>query len=118
METSVLVTRNRMARSRVTNGRSLFSSDLIDGRSAMSRRFRDILTAIVGDLGGSDRLSEGQKQLARRIALLSVTCEAMEAKSIAGEPIDIDQFGQMTDRIGRACQRLGLRRVPKEVVPD
>jgi hypothetical protein len=70
------------ARSKVTNGAALFSSDLIDGRSAMSRRFRDVLGAIVGDLGGSDRLSEGQRQLARRCALLAVECEKLEARSV------------------------------------
>jgi hypothetical protein len=118
MESAALATRKPTARSKVTNGAALFSSDLIDGRSAMSRRFRDILSAIVSDLGGSDRLSEGQKQLARRISLMSVQCEAMEANSIAGEAIDIDTYGQLSDRIGRACQRLGLKRVPKEIAPD
>ena len=27
-------------------------------------------------------------------------------------------YGQLSDRIGRACQRLGLKRVPREIVPD
>jgi hypothetical protein len=118
MECTVLTTRKPTARSKITNGGSLFSDELIDGRSAMSRRFRDILSAIVSDLGGSDRLSEGQRQLARRCALLAVESEKLEAKSVAGEEIDIDRFGMMTDRLGRALQRLGLKRVAKEIVPD
>jgi hypothetical protein len=118
MENSALASRRPTARSKITNGAALFSSDLIDGRSAMSRRFRDVLSAIVGDLGGTDRLSERQRQLARRIALMSVQCEAMEARSVAGEEIDLDMFGQLSDRIGRACQRLGLKRVPREATPD
>ena len=44
-------------------------------------------------------------------------CERLEARSVAGETIDLEQFGQLTDRIGRACQRLGLKRVAKEL-PD
>ena len=63
-------------------------------------------------------MSEGQKQLCRRCALLAVEAEKLEARSISGESIDLDRFGMMTDRLGRALQRLGLKRVPKEIVPD
>jgi hypothetical protein len=27
-------------------------------------------------------------------------------------------FGQLSDRIGRAVQRLGIKRLPKDVTPD
>src|SRR5262245_32309562 len=93
-------------RSAVTNGSALFL-DGVDGRSREARRFRDILGEIVGDLGGTDRLSEAQRQLARRCALLSLECEGMEAKAVAGEAIDLDLFGTLVDRLGRAFQRLG-----------
>jgi hypothetical protein len=63
----------------------------------------------VADLGGFDCLSEAQKQHCRGVALMSWECERLEARSIVGEAIDLEQFGQLTDRIGRACQRLGLR---------
>ena len=33
-----------------------------------------------------------------------------------GEEINLDTYGQMTDRLGRAFHRLGLRRVAKTVV--
>jgi hypothetical protein len=46
----------------------MFSSDMIDGRSSMSRRFGDLLAAFIANLRGSDRMSEAQRQLARRIA--------------------------------------------------
>jgi hypothetical protein len=55
-----------------------------------SRDVSGILGQIIADLGGSDRLSEAQRQLARRISLMSVQCESMEARSIAGEQIDVD----------------------------
>jgi hypothetical protein len=107
---------SRTNRSRVSNGSSLFL-ETVDQRSAEARRFRDILGEIVGDLGGADRLSEGQRQMARRCALLSTECERMEAKAVAGEEIDLDVFGQLTDRLGRAFQRLGLKRVKRDVTP-
>jgi hypothetical protein len=52
-----------------------------------------VLGAIVSDLGGADRLSEGQKQLCRRCALLAIEAEKLEARSISGEDIDVDRFG-------------------------
>lgn len=114
---SPLVTPPRTSRSKVSNGSSLFLED-VDQRSAEARRFRDILGEIVGDLGGPDHLSEGQRQLARRCALLSTECEKLEAQSVAGKDIDLDTFGQLTDRLGRAFQRLGLRRVKRDITPN
>jgi hypothetical protein len=104
------------ARSRISNGSAIL--DGIDGRSREARRFRDVLGEIVSDLGGGDRLSEGQRQLARRCAMLAVECEKIEALGVAGEPIDLESYGQLTDRIGRAFQRLGLKRVPRDCTPD
>jgi hypothetical protein len=89
-----------------------------DQRSKAAKRFRDIISAITADLGGSDRLSEGERQLIRRCAMISVECEKMEAKSVAGEDINVDLFGTLTDRLGRTLARLGLRRVPRDVEPD
>ena len=103
---SQMVSRAPKGRSKVTNGRQLFIDG--DARLKVSRRFRDVLASIAADLGGVERLSEGQKQIARRCAMLSVECEIMESAAVAGEPFDLDAYGQLTDRLGRAFQRLGL----------
>src|SRR5664280_2338987 len=100
-------------RSAVTNGRRLHVA--APGDSAWGRRFRDVLAEIVSDLGGSDRLSEGQRQIARRCAMLAVECEKIEGHAVADEAIDLETYGQLTDRMGRAFQRLGLKRVAKNV---
>jgi hypothetical protein len=113
ISTSALTETKRTRRSRVSNGKTLFLDG--DKGTKAERRFRDIAEAITADLGGADRLSEGQKQLIRRCSLISVECEKMEAKSVTGEEIDLDLFGTLTDRLGRTLQRLGLRRVPKVV---
>ena len=103
-------------RSRVSNGSRMFVDEAVDGRTKEARRFRDVLAEIVGDMGGADHLSEGQRQLARRCAMMSVECERMEGEAVSGKPIDLEAFGKLSDRIGRAFQRLGLKRVPK-VIP-
>jgi len=105
---------NITRRSAVTNGKRLHV--VTPGDTAWSRRFRDILSQIIDDQGGADTMSEGQRQLARRAATISIACEHMEGEAAAGRPIDLDAYGQLTDRLGRTLQRLGLKRVRREAL--
>jgi hypothetical protein len=103
-------------RSAVTNGKRLHV--VRPGDTAWARRFRDVLGEIISDLGGVGAgLSEGQRQLARRCATIAIACEQMEGEGAAGNPIDLDVYGTLTDRLGRAFQRLGLRRQARDVGP-
>jgi hypothetical protein len=110
------VRRAPRTRSAVTNGRRVHVVPV--GDTAWSRRFRDVLAEIISDLGGSDGLSEGQRQLARRAATISLECEKLEAKAVGGVEIDLEVFGQLTDRLGRAFGRLGLKRAARDVTPS
>jgi hypothetical protein len=100
-------------RSKVTNGKSHFVE--ADGRGPWARRWRDVLAQIIADLGGAEGLSEGQRQLARRCATIAIACERMDGEAADGKEINLDTYGALTDRLGRALQRLGLRRVPRDV---
>jgi hypothetical protein len=104
------------ARSAVTNGKRLHVVPPGDGKWA--RRFADVLGQIISDLGGADNLSEGQRQLSRRCATLSISCERLEGQAASGLEIDLDLYGTMTDRLGRAFQRLGLKRQPRDLTPN
>jgi hypothetical protein len=110
------VARPASTRSAVSNGKRLHVEAPGDG--AWSRRFRDVLAEIVSDLSGADCLSEGQRQLARRCATIAIACERMEGDVAAGKAIDLDAYGQLTDRLGRAFTRFGLKRVPRDVTPS
>lgn len=117
-------------RSQVTNGLKLLP--LSDGRSAAARRFRDLYEDIATDLGGLDLLSEGQKQLIRRAAMLSAECERMEAMAARNDRrpdgaiawtevpfvFDLEIYGQLCDRLGRLFGRLGLERKSRDVTPS
>jgi hypothetical protein len=108
--------RLRKHRSALTNGNRLFVLEgNADGRSASYRRFKDVLEQILADLGGPDILSEGQRQLCRRAATLSLMAESMECDAVGNKPFDVDLYGQLTDRLGRCLQRLGLERVARPV---
>jgi hypothetical protein len=117
-------------RSRVTNGSKLLP--LADGRSVTARRFRDLYEDIAADLGGLAMLSEGQRQLIRRAAMLSAECERIEAmaarddrrpagaiawKSEAPFVFDLEIYGALCDRLGRLFGRLGLERKSRDVTP-
>jgi hypothetical protein len=103
----------RFNRSAVTNGSRLFV--VSPGDTRWHRRFRDVLDQIIADISGPDGLSEGQRQLARRAATISIACEKLECVAATGADIDLEQYGQLTDRLGRAFHRLGLKRQPRDV---
>ena len=67
---------------------------------------------------GLETLSEAQKQLARRCATVALECEKLEARAVFGEQIDLDTHGQMIDRIVRAFQRLGIKRISRDAMPN
>src|SRR5215813_5527197 len=81
--TSAVMRRYCTTRSKIANGKKLLP--LTYGRSATARRFRDLFEDICTDLGGVDLLSEGQKQLARRAAMLSAEAERLEALAARNE---------------------------------
>jgi hypothetical protein len=77
--------KKRMTRSAVTNGKRLHVEPIHE--NAWSRRFRDILGEIISDLGGPDNLTEGQRQLARRAATISIECERLEVRAVSGKSL-------------------------------
>jgi hypothetical protein len=118
METSAIRTppavKPAACRSAVTNGKRL--SVKRPGDTAWARRFADILAEIISDIGGhGGGLSEGQRQLARRCATIAAQCERMEGEAAARAQIDLEVYGTLADRLGRAFQRLGLKRQPRDV---
>lgn len=107
--------RLRHRRSAVTNGTRLHVRP--PGDTAWARRFADLLSEILSDIG-REGLSEGQRQLARRAAMISLECEKLEASAVSGQPIDLEVYGALTDRLGRCFARLGLERQTRDVTPD
>ena len=107
-----------VSRSRITNQSALFLEG-VDGRTAIARRWRDLYGEIIADLGGAAALSEVERQLARRCATLSVEAEAMEAASAGGDgELDVDRYVVLTNALGRAASKIGLRRRARDVTPD
>src|SRR5262249_7038757 len=84
----------------------------IDERGPICRRFRDLLNAHEADLGGADILSEGQRSIVRRAAMLELQLELLESKFVenggAAPPKDLETYQRVTNTLRRALESLGL----------
>ena len=103
-------------RSRLTNGKDLLPG--VDQRSAMARRFRDLVAQIIADQGGLDRLSEARLQLIRRFAAASVLAEEIEGQMANGQQIDLAQHSLLCSTLVRIAQRIGIERRSKNITPS
>jgi predicted ABC-class ATPase len=109
--------RTPTARAKLTNGTRGMVLPGIDQRSALARRYRDLVAQVAADQGGADRCSEARLQLIRRFAALSVQAEGLEARLANGEPIDVSEYAQLTSTLVRVVSRLGLGRIAKDITP-
>ena len=113
-----LAGRAATARSKLTNGTRGAVLPGVDQRSAVARRFRDIIAAIVTDLGGPNHTTETRLHLIRRFAMLVVQAEEMEARYSEGEQIEISKHVKISSTLVRLAGRIGMKRVPKNITPD
>jgi hypothetical protein len=106
--------RKPTARSAVSNGEKILPG-MKDGRTKISRRYRDIVSQICVDSGGPDKVSETKLQLIRRFAAAAVMAEALEARLVNGERIDVLEHAQLSSTLVRLVSRIGINRIPKDL---
>jgi hypothetical protein len=116
--TAPLAGRQHAHRSSVSNGTRLFAVAGLDGRTQTARRFRDLIEVWTLDLGGAELLSEGQRQLIRRAASLSIMAEAAEADLARDMDMDVNTYGMVCDRLRRIIESLGIERKARDVTPS
>ncbi len=78
-------------RSAVTNGARLYVEGG-DETSAWSRRFSDIMTLRLDDLGDALTLSENQISLSRRASALACPLEALESLMETGAAVRLSKY--------------------------
>jgi hypothetical protein len=106
----------REARSRITNG-AAFLPD-VDHRSTWVRRCRDLIGLYLSDLGGDDNVSEGERSIVRRIAVMTVEIERVELRlAMCDEPSDrlIDLYIRSSGNLRRMLETIGLERRAKDI---
>jgi hypothetical protein len=113
------LTRTRKSgRSKITNGKAFVLGT--DGRNAWVRRAKDVASAHLSDLNDdSSAVSEAQRSLIRRIAVLTVQLEMLESKFAAanGEASakDLDLYVRASGVLRRSLQTIGLERKQKDI---
>jgi hypothetical protein len=105
---------------RVTSGRDLLPD--IDGRTVWARRCRDLVELHLADKGGEANVSEGERAIIRRAAVLIVELERQEAAfAAAGGAPDIaslDAYQRASNSLRRLLEAVGLERRAKDITPS
>jgi hypothetical protein len=88
----------------------------VDGRSTWMRRLRDLIGLHTDALGGEKSLSEGEKAIIRKIAVLQVETERLElqfAMNAGSTASELDLYQRTSNSLRRLLEALGLARVVK-----
>jgi hypothetical protein len=107
-------------RASLTNGSTLITD--CDHRSAWMRRLRDLVMQHESDLAGDSNISESERRLVRRSAMLTLQLEMMEQRWAANEgeasSKQIETYQRVTGALRRLLESLGLQRRSKTIVPS
>jgi hypothetical protein len=97
-------------RSRITNGAVL---PAVDGRSTWVRRLRDLIHLHISDLGGPDAISEAERSIVRRAAVLTTELERMEvgfATAGKADAAELAAYVTTANALRRLLETIGLER--------
>jgi hypothetical protein len=68
---------------------------------------------------GPEHLSTAQSQLIRRISMIEVQAEVLEAKLVAGDDtVDVESFARISSHLRRMYESLGLRKTKRDTTPS
>jgi hypothetical protein len=119
-----MAARNRKApslayvRSAITNGSSILAGKF-DQRTAWMRRFRDLIQLHTSDLGGDDVITESERRIVRRAAMLTLQLEMMDSKFAANDGeatlAQLHLYQQVSNTLRRLLESLGLQRRAKDI---
>jgi hypothetical protein len=105
---------------RAGNGRGkvrLLTRQSLDGRTKARKQFDAIAEGIADDLGGSKELSTVQRHLVEAFAGCAIVLQALNARILLGEPVDIADQSSAASTLVRIATRLGINRIPRDVTP-
>jgi hypothetical protein len=105
---------------RTGNGRGkvrLYTRQELDGRTRARRQFDAIAEGIAAELA-PDQLSTVRKHLIEAFAGVAVVMNDLNARLLAGEPIDLMEQAQAATTLTRLATRIGLARRARDVTPS
>ena len=90
----------------------------LDARTRACKHALDLRDGILSNLGGQDRTSVAQRELAQRSAILGSMLEDVEARWLRGEPAELTDYCTLVNAQRRCLSDLGLQPQPRTVVPS
>ena len=105
-------------RKKVSTLPPVLTRDVLDGRRVAAKAFDNLVRQIHSDLGGTDQLSAIELALVEAFVGASMTLDALNAKLLLGEKVNLSQHAQMSSTMVKIGTRLGLQRRAREIVPD
>lgn len=115
MEADAAPVKPRKSRSKARKARLLALSDL-DGRSAAYQHAQETRRAIIGDLGGEDRLSRLEVLQVEHAALDAAILRDLQARWLRGDDVSITDMVSLSNVFNRTAAALGTTRRPKDVI--
>lgn len=106
-------------RTRTRQGKArLLTLATLDSRTAAAKAAHQLVETLTRDMGGHDLLTEGQRQLVTRAALLGAVIADFEARWVAGQPLAFSEYLSCVNAQRRLLVSLGLRRHARDVTPS
>jgi hypothetical protein len=107
-------------RSAITNGSQLLHD--VNHNSTWMRRLRDLINMHIADLGGDECVTEAERRIIRRAAMLTLQLEMQEqrwAHNSEGEAsrAQLDVYQRCSNTLRRLLESLGLQRRARDVTP-
>jgi hypothetical protein len=121
METTAVEIPRDTLKMRSGNGRGkvrLLTRSSLDGRTRARKQFDAIAEGIAVDLGGSGQLSTVQRHLVEAFAGCAIVLQAINARILLGEPVDIADQASAASVLVRLATRIGLERKLPDVTPS
>ena len=103
------------SRSALTNANALILGD-VDGRTALSRRYRDVRDQILLDLGGIDSVPAMKYAVVEQAASITIMAEEQVGYKLGGDKrYDHKIHMNLVKQLVPLARILGIRRIPKSI---
>ena len=63
-------------------------------------------------------MSTAEAQITDKAAFIAMTLEQMQITALSGEQIDLQRYGELTDRLRRLFETVGLARRSRDITPS
>ena len=98
--------RSSRQRSALANGSRPFLVT-VPGSTEAARHYKSVLEEVEAERGGRAAMSVIQREAARAYAGLAVELAKLHAAMAAGQNVDLENLGQLGDRMDRQARRMG-----------